>query len=161
VSNYRLDLKTNPSKGNPPAVPAAARGESRIDAARKVKGYLKLLLSVPVVVTLLYLGSVLYNHERVVPRGVETVQDFYVRYGNPPRVDGLFVGGRKFYRVIGEIPAPLGFPKGNPVYIFDSTGRLIDWTGESLNDPDFASRWAGVESQSMSVAYFLERFPPN
>ncbi len=137
------------------------KAEARIAAARKVKSYLKILLSVPFVICVLYFGSLLYNHVRVIPRGVETVQDFYRRYGNPPRVDSLFVQGRKYYRITGEIPAPLGFPKGPPIYIFDSTGRLLDWTGESLNDLAFASKWDGIASENMSVAYFLEKFPPN
>lgn len=156
MSNYRLDLKTNPSRVSPPTP-----GAKRIEAARKVKGYLKVLLSVPFVVGILYFGSVLYNHERVVPRGVVTVQDFYQRYGNPPRVESLYVTGRPYYRIIGEIPAPLGFPKGNPIYIFDSTGQLVDWTGESLADPDFDQRWNNSRPQAMDVSYFLEKFPPN
>jgi hypothetical protein len=133
----------------------------RVKAARTIKSSLKVLLSVPFVVGVLYFGSVLYNGERVVPKGVETVQDFYRRYGNPPSVETLQSSGRKYYRVIGEIPAPLGFPKGNPIYIFDNTGRLIDWTGESLNDPKFAARWEGVKTEHMAVEYFIDRFPPN
>ena len=160
MSKYRLDLKTNPSRTTPPAGTPSA-GARRIEAARKAKSYLKVLLSVPVVIGLLYFGSVLYNHERVVPRGIETVQDFYLRYGNPPRVDSVFANGRQFYRIIGEIPAPLGFPKGNPVYIFDATGRLVDWAGESRNAPEFNDRWRDVTSQRMDVAYFLEKFPAN
>ena len=107
----------------------------------------------------LYFGSVLYNHERVVPRGVETVQDFFGRYGNPPKVETLSDSGRTFYRITGEIPAPLGFPKGNPIYIFDATGRLFDWTGESQADQEFQSRWSGAQAQNLSVPYFLEKFP--
>jgi len=139
----------------------AERGQRRVEAARKFTNYLKVLLSVPAVVILLYTGSVLYNHVRVIPRGVETVQDFYRRYGNPPAVDSIFADGRKYYRITGDIPAPLGFPKGNPIYVFDDTGRLIDWTGESLADPEFVRKWGNVTNEKMSVAYFLEKFPPN
>ncbi len=159
MSNYRLELNTNPSRDY--SSPDFSKAEARIPAARRVKSHLKILLSVPFVVCLLYFGSLLYNHVRVVPRGVETVQDFYRRYGNPPRVDTMFIEGRKYYRVTGEIPAPLSFPKGDPVYIFDDTGRLVDWTGESLNDPSFSAKWDGVPSEGMSISYFLETFPPN
>lgn len=128
---------------------------------KNVKSWIKFLLSMPVVLALLYFGSVLYNGERVIPRGVETIQDFYRRYGNPPAVESFFINARSYYRVIGEIPAPLAFPRGNPIYIFDATGRLVDWTGEINADADFRARWDDSMSQNMAVAHFLERFPPN
>ncbi len=156
MADYRLDLKTAPARPS-----LASAGTRSVSAAQKLKSYFKLLLSVPFVVAILYFGSVLYNHERVVPRGVVTVQDFYKRYGNPPRVQTLYVSGRTYYRIIGEIPAPLGFPQGNPIYIFDSNGQLVDWTGESLADADFAQRWDDGRPQSMDVPYFLEKFPPS
>jgi hypothetical protein len=158
VAKYRLDLKTNPSLANPPRLPDAMR---RVKPVRTARPYLKVLLSVPLVAGVLYFGSVIYNGERVVPKGVETVQDFYRRYGNPPRVDTLQSSGRQYFRITGEIPAPLGFPKGNPIYIFDNTGRLIDWTAESMNDPKFAARWEGIATERMTLEYFLDRFPPN
>jgi hypothetical protein len=121
----------------------------------------KWLISTPFVVALIYVTSVLYNNERVVPRGVVTIQDFYARYGNPPHVDSFAINGRTFYRVIGEIPAPLAFPKGSPQYIFDGSGRLVDWTSAAQGDPDFQARWSDNAQQEMVVSYFLERFPPN
>ncbi len=124
-----------------------------------VKSSIKFLVSMPVVLALLYVGSVVYNHERVIPRGVETIQDFYARYGNPPAVESFFINSRVYYRVIGEIAAPLAFPRGNPVYVFDATGRLVDWTAESDGDPDFRARWSDSPAQNMAVSYFLERFP--
>lgn len=128
---------------------------------KKAKSWIKFLLSMPAVLALLYFGSLLYNGERVIPRGVETIQDFYRRYGNPLAVENFFINGRGYYRVIGEIPAPLAFPKGNPIYIFDGSGRLVDWTGESKADADFRARWDESRSEDMALAYFLERFPPN
>ncbi len=129
--------------------------------ADSAKSSLKWLLSTPFVVAALYVTSVFYNQERVVPRGVQTIQDFYSRYGNPPQVETFSINGRTFYRVIGEIPAPLAFPRGNPQYIFDATGRLVDWTAAAMGDPDFLARWSDNSHQEMVVSYFLEKFPPN
>jgi hypothetical protein len=154
MAKYRLDLKTSPTQ------PPSHRGGGRSRAAGTLKSGAKVLLSVPFVIAVLYFGSVLYNAERVVPKGVETVQDFYRRYGNPPVIEALRASGRTFYRIIGEIPAPLGFPKGNPIYIFDYSGRLVDWTGASKGDPKFSERWQGAAVQQMPVADFLDRFPP-
>lgn len=128
---------------------------------KNVKSWIKFALSMPVVLAALYLGSVIYNGERTVPRGVETIQDFYRRYGNPPAVESFSINSRGYYRVTGEIAAPLAFPNGNPVYIFDASGRLVDWTGEVGADADFRARWDDSTAQNMTVAYFLERFPPN
>lgn len=148
-------------------IPYSDIGDQKLESGRsgtatdgeRTRTSSKLLVSLSVLVAALYVGSVLYNHERVIPRGVDTVQEFCLRYGNPPRVDYLTIGDRHYYRIIADIPAPLGFPQGNPVYIFDVSGRLIDWTGESMADPSFRSRWDSVESQPMEVSYFLERFP--
>ena len=161
MSKYRLDLNAVPQRATFSAPLDETPGERRIAAARRLKGHLKILLSIPVVLALLYVGSLGYNFLRVAPRGVETVQDFYRRYGNPPRIDTLFLQGRTYYRVTGEIPAPLSFPKGNPMYVFDDSGRLVDWTGESRGDPGFLNRWSNDLAQRMSIAYFLEKFPPN
>lgn len=125
------------------------------------KNVLKWLLSTPIVVGFVICLSVIYHNDRVVPRGVETIQDFYRRYGNPPAVESFSINARSYYRVIGEIAAPLAFPKGNPQYIFDGTGRLVDWTAAVDADPDFQARWDDRNDQRMVVAYFLERFPPN
>lgn len=125
------------------------------------KKTLQWLISTPFVVLLVIGVSVLYQNERVVPRGVETIQDFYQRYGTPPLVHSFSINGRTYYRITGEIAAPLAFPKGNPQYVFDFSGRLVDWTGAVEADPDFKARWDEHNRQKVIVGYFLERFPPN
>jgi hypothetical protein len=159
MSKIRLDLKASPTRLEAPSV-TRTRAPER-GALQSVRTYLNLLVSVPAVVALLYVGSVLYNDTSVIPKGVQTIQDFYRRYGEPPQVETISADGRTFYRVIGEIQAPLAFPKGHPEYIFDATGRLIDWSGAVGNDPEFRTRWQSARATPMTVGYFLEKFPRN
>lgn len=121
---------------------------------------LRWILSTPIVIAIVVGLSVVYQAERSTPRGVETVQDYYRRYGDPHAVVIFTMNGRSFYRIVGEIAAPLAFPQGNPQYIFDDTGRLVDWTAAVDGDADFRARWDNASARSMLVSYFLERFPP-
>jgi hypothetical protein len=66
---------------------------------------------------------------------------------------------RRFYRIEGLVAPPPGLPRPQPAYVFDATGRLIDWTGESRSDANFSALWN--ESQPLPLARFLARFPPN
>ncbi len=127
---------------------------------QSLKSALRWILSTPLVVAAVIGVSMLYQNEHSTPRGVETIQDYYRRYGEPHTVRFFAINGRTFYRVVGEIAAPLAFPRGNPQYIFDDTGRLVDWSSAVDGDPDFRARWDDSLSRAMIVSYFLERFPP-
>jgi hypothetical protein len=139
-----------------------ATPQSKTSLERPPRTHLKWLFSIQlIVVSVLYSVSVLYNNARSNPHGVETIQDFYARYGNPPQVETFTINGRTYYRVIGEIAAPLALPNGAPQYIFNASGRLVDWTPAVKNDPDFVARWSDNTAKEMVVSHFLEQFPPN
>lgn len=139
-------------------VEAPVETESR--ETSPIKKGLQILVSVPGILVLVWLGSIVYHNWRVEPRGVVTITDFYVRYGDPPIVEKFLIQFQTYYKIIGEIPAPLAFPKGPPHYVFDSRGYLVDWTPEIDLDPEFASQWRGEDHRKLVTAEFLERFPP-
>ncbi len=119
----------------------------------------KILFFLPVLLVALWVGSIFYHSERVVPRGVVTLQDYYQRYGDPTAASTFRESGFAYYRVIGEISAPLAFPDGPPHYIFDYLGRLYDWTPEYRRDSEFQKRWAASGERTVTIAELLERFP--
>ena len=61
-----------------------------------------------------------------------------------PPIEGIYSrqsGGTTYLEVVGTLPpAPLGV-SGPPIYIFDSRGKLIDWTREYGEDSTFERRW--------------------
>ncbi len=121
----------------------------------------KILILLPVLLVALWVASIFYHSERVVPRNVVTIQDFYSRYGNPPKVSTLRKTGVAYYRIVGEISAPLAFPDGPPQYIFDYLGRLDDWTPEYNKDVEFQKKWQSSDERDVSIPEFLTRFPKN
>src|SRR5262245_25745093 len=36
--------------------------------------------------------------------------------------------GLEYYAAFGPVRAPLALPSGAPAYVFDRSGRMIDWT---------------------------------
>ena len=61
----------------------------------------------------------------------------------PERADGraFTQDGPQYLALSGPIQAYPKFPSGPPVYIFDHTGQLIDWTVDEGDDEAFKTRW--------------------
>ncbi len=119
----------------------------------------KLLFVLPVLLIALWVGSIFYHSERVIPRDVVTLQDYYRRYGDPTNASTFRQRGVVYYRIIGEISAPLAFPDGPPQYVFDYLGRLDDWTPEYRKDPEFQKKWTASDERVVSIPELLQRFP--
>lgn len=119
----------------------------------------KIVILIPVLLVSLWVASIFYHSERVIPRNVITVQDFYRRYGDPLKASTFQKTGASYYRVVGEISAPLAFPAGPPHYIFDYLGRLDAWTPEYNKDAEFQKKWHSTDERDVSIPDFLTRFP--
>lgn len=51
--------------------------------------------------------------------------------------------GQEYLAVFGRILiVPPRFPSGAPVYVFDSAGRLVDWTHDDGDAESFNRRWS-------------------
>src|SRR4051794_28400504 len=71
-----------------------------------------------------------------------TVQTFdsYLQWQTKPRGVRLQdLGGQTYVLMYG--PNAGLFPSGPPIYVFDWSGRLVDWTTDSGDDPRFQSKW--------------------
>ena len=60
------------------------------------------------------------------------------------------VGGQTFVVMHGPLAGLV--PSGPPVYVFDSTGRLVDWTTDSGDDPRFQGKWFGPDRNPREVS---------
>jgi hypothetical protein len=119
----------------------------------------KIVFFLPVLLVALWVGSIFYHSERVVPRDVVTLRDYYERYGNPTNASTFRLSGVVYYRLTGEIAAPLAFPDGPPQYIFDYLGRLDDWSPEYRTDPEFQQKWSASGERTVTIPELLDRFP--
>ena len=59
-------------------------------------------------------------------------------------------GGQTFVVMHGPLASLV--PSGPPVYVFDSTGRLVDWTTDSGDDPRFHEKWFGRNRNAREVS---------
>jgi hypothetical protein len=50
---------------------------------------------------------------------------------------------REYLAVAGVVEPYPRFPSGPPVYVFDRTGQLVDWTPDTGDDEEFHRRWLG------------------
>ncbi len=54
--------------------------------------------------------------------------------------------GDRLVEVIGELPSsPLALASGPPGYVFDSVGKLDDWTADRGDDAEYVARWGGLD----------------
>ena len=89
-----------------------------------------------------WLGSELYYSNRnSLPKSVTTYQQFLSSMPEPAELELVQVRGDSYLLVIGPLARGLALPSGPPAYVFDSTGRLVAWTLDSGEDPDFTSTW--------------------
>src|SRR4051794_20209784 len=55
--------------------------------------------------------------------------------------------GTGYVQVIGKPNvSPLSLPSGPPVYIFDETGVLVDWSRDIGDSPSFTRKWGGFSN---------------
>lgn len=46
-----------------------------------------------------------------------------------------------YYVAFGPIKALLALPSGPPAYVFDSKGKMIDWSSDIGDDSHFSDKW--------------------
>src|SRR5437870_12907163 len=70
------------------------------------------------------------------PAGVTNLVAFLEARPQPSKICKFVHKGRVHVEVVGKlIISPLSVPSGPPVYIFDETGALVDWTGDLGDNP--------------------------
>lgn len=60
----------------------------------------------------------------------------------PNRVLKTEKDGKVFFIAYSPMDCWLALPSGPAAYVFGPDGRLVDWSGDTGDDPGFAVRWA-------------------
>ena len=84
------------------------------------------------------------------PATVQNLEQFLEWQTRLRRAELQDVGGRTFVVMHGPLAGLV--PSGPPVYVFDSTGRLVDWTTDSGDDPRFQDQWFGPNRNAREVS---------
>lgn len=56
------------------------------------------------------------------------------------------IEGSEYLALFGPVQPFPRFPSGPPVYVFDRSGALVDWTPDEGDDEEFKRRWPGFSS---------------
>lgn len=95
------------------------------------------------------------------PRGNFTNVTEYLAWGRPPmRVMRIEKEGSAFYVAYGPVDDTwLRFPSGPPGYVFDASGKLIDWSSDTGDDAGFQLEWRDRPHEEVSIEH-LRRIGP-
>lgn len=74
-----------------------------------------------------------------VPRGVDSIGAF-LDWRIDIHVFAVVPGSRNGH-VVAVGPEKWTVTGGSPAYVFDATGRLVDWSSDIVDDSAFESRW--------------------
>jgi hypothetical protein len=84
------------------------------------------------------------------PATVQTLDDYLKWQTKHRRIELQQSGGQEF--VVMQGPNAGFVTSGPPVYVFDASGRLIDWTTDCGDDPRFQQKWfVGRQAREVSV----------
>ena len=116
----------------------------------KLLGYWFGLLALVVVA---WLACERYHTHISNPTGrATTYAEYRARLPTPRSVEIVRSGGVQYYAAVGPIKPPLVRASGPPMYVFDDSGRMIDWTIDRNDDPRFQKRWERAEAKDVPVA---------
>jgi hypothetical protein len=71
----------------------------------------------------------------------EFLADFRAAMPEPREWRTFSKDDTKYLAAFGPARSPITFPSTEPVYVFDRTGRLVAWTLDEGDDPNFHRRW--------------------
>jgi len=102
-----------------------------------------VILLVPVCLFGVWFLCVRAWYQSVQPAG-PTLADHLTQRPAPEQSHLVVLDGQEYLALFGPIQTFPRFPSGWPVYVFDRSGRLVDWTPDEGDDEGFKQRWPGV-----------------
>lgn len=84
------------------------------------------------------------------PTGATNLAKFIQFKPDPKEVKRFDYRGQVHIAVIGKPkPSLLSLPSGSPVYIFDSSGALVDWSRDIGDAPHFVGKWGSFSNSTV------------
>lgn len=104
-------------------------------------GFIALVLVAKVLIGALYFRSVR-------PDPLASLASYAAEHPSAP-IRTFLQDGRTWFEVTGPFEAGLRtFAKGPPAYLFDDTGKLVDWCRDSGNARTYRRRWPRLDTAS-------------
>ena len=77
------------------------------------------------------------------PDGIQTIGDYFDRFGEPRSVRMVRSKGRSYYELTQAKNAPIDFliPTPPAAYVFDEEGKFVTWCKAPGDDPNHRKEW--------------------
>jgi hypothetical protein len=122
----------------------------------------KKILSWAVIILLLgyVIGSEIYYANRISPRGISTVKDFFARFGQPRQIRMVERDGQSYYEFTGGLPGRflLATPSTPPAYVFDAKGQFSGWCSDPGDMPAYREKWPLQSTNEIDVRLVRQKF---
>jgi hypothetical protein len=81
------------------------------------------------------------------PAGLTSLPAFLNARPQTDKIRRFVHDGKVYLEVIGEpYKGPLSLASGPPVYVFDETGKLVDWSRDIGDAPSFLDKWGNFSN---------------
>ena len=128
---------------------------------KAIMNIFRLIFYLMVAVVAVWVGSELNYALRINPNGkFSTLQEYLGRHPDATRIYRTEKNGNQFIIAHGKIDAILAFPSSPPAYVFDSSGKLVDWARDPGDNPRFQDTWRSDKRETITGEEAERAFQP-
>ncbi|MCP5521006.1 MAG: hypothetical protein H7A46_05615 [Verrucomicrobiales bacterium] len=98
-----------------------------------------------------WIGCEVFHRVTSNPEPATTYREYRATLPTPQWVRQVETNGQTCYLAAGPTRAPLAFPSGPPVYVFDVSGALVDWSLDEGEDVKFQGTWSKLPGSRITV----------
>jgi hypothetical protein len=101
-----------------------------------------------------YFTTEYVSHGRVNPTGrISTLDEYLAWRPSAQQFAKVDLNGRQHMIAYGPMSSWLLLSSGPSAYVFDDKGRLVDWSSDIGDDPQFDEQWNAQQSRGMASTH--------
>jgi hypothetical protein len=88
------------------------------------------------------------------------VADHFRHFGEPSSIVQLKRDGAIYYELSGRMYSfpVLVFPSSPPVYIYDESGKFVEWCSDPGDQIEFRERWLRIDARPIVISSFRHKY---
>lgn len=114
----------------------------------KKPSLISLVLMLPLIA---WVGCEVYHAKTSSAAGLAGYSEYRAKLPEPRSARMLKKGESDYVAYYGPVTT-LAMVSGPPVYVFDLSGKLVDWSRDMGDDPRFAEEWKTHDGNSISIS---------
>jgi len=113
------------------------------------------------VVIVIWIGSEVNYGRRINPKGkFDTIQKYLATHPDTSRIYRIEKDRNQYIIAHGKVDALLAFPSSPPAYVFDSSGKLVDWANDPGDNSTFQNKWQSNKREPVTRNEIEKTFQP-